>query len=83
MRRGRNARRAAKKESARLERKIDTLRARLEKVEEKLAECAARIAEDQSALEEMTDLSAQSTQIRQEIDELEEAWLLNAELLDE
>ena len=77
------ARRAAKKESARLERKIDTLRARLEKVEEKLAECAARIAEDQSALEEMTDLSAQSTQIRQEIDELEEAWLLNAELLDE
>lgn len=77
------ARRAAKKESARLERKIDTLRTRLEKVEEKLAECAARIAEDQSALEEMTDLSAQSTQIRQEIDELEEAWLLNAELLDE
>ena len=41
------------------------------------------IAEDQSALEEMTDLSAQSTQIRKEIDELEEAWLLNAELLDE
>ena len=77
------ARRAAKKESARLERKIDTLRTRLEKVEEQLAECAARIAEDQSALEEMTDLSAQSTQIRQEIDELEEAWLLNAELLDE
>ena len=77
------ARRAAKKESARLERKIDTLRTRLGKVEEKLAECAVRIAEDQRALEEMTDLSAQSTQIRQEIDELEEAWLLNAELLDE
>lgn len=77
------ARRSAKKESARLERKIDTLRVRLDDIDSKLARYAERIAEDPSVLDEMTEASVQASAIRSEIEELEEAWLLNAELLDE
>ena len=77
------ARRAAKKEAARLERKIESLRARLEKVEAELALLAEKVATDPSVLDEMTSFSAQSTDLRAEIEELEEAWLENAELLDD
>ena len=77
------ARRAAKKEAARLERKIESLRTRLEKVEAELALLAEKVATDPSALNEMTSFSTQSADLRAEIEELEEAWLENAELLDE
>lgn len=77
------ARRAAKKEAARLERKIESLRTRLEKVEAELALLAEKVATDPSALNEMTSFSSQSADLRAEIEELEEAWLENAELLDE
>lgn len=77
------ARRAAKKEAARLERKIESLRTRLEKVEAELALLAEKVATDPSALSEMTSFSTQSADLRAEIEELEEAWLENAELLDE
>ena len=76
------ARRAAKKEAARLERKIESLRTRLEKVEAELALLAEKVATDPSVLDEMTSFSTQSTDLRAEIEELEEAWLENAELLD-
>lgn len=77
------ARRAAKKEAARLERKIESLRTRLEKVEAELALLAEKVATDPSVLDEMTSFSTQSTNLRAEIEELEEAWLENAELLDD
>ena len=77
------ARRAAKKEAARLERKIESLRTRLEKVEAELALLAEKVATDPSVLDEMTSFSAQSADLRAEIEELEEAWLENAELLDD
>lgn len=77
------ARRAAKKEAARLERKIESLRTRLEKVEAELALLAEKVATDPSVLDEMTSSSTQSTNLRAEIEELEEAWLENAELLDD
>lgn len=77
------ARRAAKKEAARLERKIESLRTRLEKVEAELALLAEKVATDPSVLDEMTSFSTQSTDLRAEIEELEEAWLENAELLDD
>ena len=77
------ARRAAKKEAARLERKIESLRTRLEKVEAELALLAEKVATDPSVLDEMTSFSAQSSDLRAEIEELEEAWLENAELLDD
>ena len=77
------ARRAAKKEAARLERKIESLRTRLETVEAELALLAEKVATDPSALSEMTSFSTQSADLRAEIEELEEAWLENAELLDE
>ena len=77
------ARRAAKKEAARLERKIESLRARLEKVEAELALLAEKVATDPSVLDEMTSFSTQSADLRAEIEELEEAWLENAELLDD
>ena len=77
------ARRAAKKEAARLERKIESLRTRLEKVEAELALLAEKVATDPSVLEEMTSFSAQSSDLRAEIEELEESWLENAELLED
>ena len=77
------ARRVAKKEAARLERKIESLRTRLEKVEAELALLAEKVATDPSVLDEMTSFSTQSTDLRAEIEELEEAWLENAELLDD
>ena len=77
------ARRAAKKEAARLERKIESLRTRLEKVEAELALLAEKVATDPSVLDEMTSFSTQSADLRAEIEELEEAWLENAELLDD
>lgn len=77
------ARRAAKKEAARLERKIESLRARLEKVEAELALLAEKVATDPSVLDEMTSFSTQSADLRAEIEELEEAWLENAELFDD
>ena len=77
------ARRAAKKEAARLERKIESLRTRLEKVEAELALLAEKVATDPSVLDEMTSFSTQSTDLRAEIEDLEEAWLENAELLDD
>ena len=77
------ARRAAKKEAARLERKIESLRTRLEKVEAELALLAEKVATDPSVLDEMTAFSSQSADLRAEIEELEEAWLENAELLDD
>ena len=77
------ARRAAKKEAARLERKIESLRTRLEKVEAELALLAEKVATDPSVLDEMTSFATQSADLRAEIEELEEAWLENAELLDD
>ena len=52
-------------------------------MEAELALLAEKVATDPSALNEMTSFSTQSADLRAEIEELEEAWLENAELLDE
>ena len=77
------ARRAAKKEVARLERKMETVRAQEEKLEAELAEVSLKVASDVSLVGRLAELSAQLSDVRTQVEELEEAWLEAAELLGE
>ena len=73
------ARRAAKKELARIERKLDRLRAEASNLEAKLEKLSIKVATDVSVVSELTKVSAQHQDIVGEIDGLEEAWLEAAE----
>ncbi|EJZ87100.1 hypothetical protein HMPREF9241_00689 [Schaalia turicensis ACS-279-V-Col4] len=77
------ARRAAKKDVDRIERKLEKLRASEIKLSDRLADLGARVATDASLVDELTQVAAEHRQILDEIDELEMAWLEAAELLDE
>ena len=76
------ARRAAKKEVARIERKLDRLRAEASDLEAKLEKLSIQVATDPSAVSELTKASASHQGVLGEIDELEEAWLEAADLLE-
>ncbi len=76
------ARRVAKKEVARIERKLDRLRAEASDLEAKLEKLSIEVATDPSAVSELTKASASHQGVLGEIDELEEAWLEAADLLE-
>lgn len=76
------ARRAAKKEMARIERKLDRLRGEASDLEAKLEKLSIEVATDPSAVSELTKASASHQGVLGEIDELEEAWLEAADLLE-
>ncbi|MDC4233759.1 ATP-binding cassette domain-containing protein [Actinomyces sp. B33] len=76
------ARRAAKKEADRIERRLDRLRAEAGALEARLAALAERAVSDPSAVGELTEASAEHAGVLARIDELEEAWLAAAELLE-
>ncbi|WP_048771773.1 ABC-F family ATP-binding cassette domain-containing protein [Cellulomonas flavigena] len=75
------ARRAAKKELARIERKLERLRAEASDLEAKLEKLSIEVATDPSAVSELTKVSAAHQDVLAEMDELEEAWLEAADLL--
>ena len=76
------ARRAAKKEVARIERKLERLRAEASNLEAKLEKLSIQVASDPSAVSELTKVSAAHQDVLSEMDELEEAWLEAADLLE-
>ncbi|OFQ23142.1 glycerophosphodiester phosphodiesterase [Actinomyces sp. HMSC062G12] len=76
------ARRAAKKEVARIERKLERLRAEASALEAKLEKLSIQVATDPSAVSELTKVSAAHQDVLAEMDELEEAWLEAADLLE-
>ena len=76
------ARRAAKKEVARIERKLERLRAEASSLEAKLEKLSIQVATDPSAVSELTKVSAAHQDVLAEMDELEEAWLEAADLLE-
>ena len=76
------ARRAAKKEVARIERKLDRLRGEASDLEAKLEKLSIEVATDPSAVSELTKASAAHQDVLAEMDELEEAWLEAADLLE-
>lgn len=76
------ARRAAKKEADRLERKLDKLRDQAEANEARLAELSVAVASDVSLVSELAEVSAALEEVNAQIEELELAWLEAAELLD-
>ena len=76
------ARRAAKKELARIERKLERLRAEASAMEAKLEKLSIQVATDPSAVSELTKVSAAHQDVLAEMDELEEAWLEAADLLE-
>ena len=76
------ARRAAKKEVARIERKLERLRAEASSLEAKLEKLSIQVASDPSAVSELTKVSAAHQDVLAEMDELEEAWLEAADLLE-
>ena len=76
------ARRAAKKEVARIERKLERLRAEASNLEAKLEKLSIQVASDPSAVSELTKVSAAHQDVLAEMDELEEAWLEAADLLE-
>lgn len=76
------ARRMAKKDADRIERKLEKLRASETKLSDRLADLSARVATDGSVVDELTQVATEHRQILDEIDELEIAWLEVAELLD-
>ena len=76
------ARRAAKKELARIERKLERLRGEAAALEERLEALSIRAASDASVVSELTKASASHQGVLGEIDELEEAWLEAADLLE-
>ena len=75
-------RRAAKKEVARIERKLERLRAEASALEAKLEKLSIQVATDPSAVSELTKVSAAHQDVLSEMDELEEAWLEAADLLE-
>ena len=76
------ARRAAKKEVARIERKLERLRAEASNLEAKLEKLSIQVATDPAAVSELTKVSAAHQDVLAEMDELEEAWLEAADLLE-
>lgn len=76
------ARHAAQKEANRIERRVEKLRAQCAQVEEQLAQLGAAVARDSGAIEELEKVSVEHSALLVQIDELEEAWLEAAELLD-
>ena len=76
------ARRAAKKEVDRIERKLERLRAEASNLEAKLEKLSIQVATDPSAVSELTKVSAAHQDVLAEMDELEEAWLEAADLLE-
>ena len=76
------ARRAAKKEVARIERKLERLRAEASSLESRLESLSIKVATDPSAVSELTKASAAHQEVLAEMDELEEAWLEAADLLE-
>ena len=76
------ARRAAKKEVARIERKLERLRAEASSLEATLEKLSIQVATDPSAVSELTKVSAAHQDVLSEMDELEEAWLEAADLLE-
>lgn len=76
------ARHAAQKEANRIERRVEKLRAQCAQVEEQLAQLGAAVARDSGAIEELEKVSVEHSALIAQIDELEEAWLEAAELLD-
>ena len=76
------ARHAAQKEANRIERRVEKLRAQCTQVEEQLAQLGAAVARDSGAIEELEKVSVEHSALLAQIDELEEAWLEAAELLD-
>lgn len=73
------ARRAAKKEVARIERKLERLRAEASSLESRLESLSIKVATDASVVSELTTVSAKHQDILGEIEGLEEAWLEAAE----
>ncbi len=76
------ARRAAKKDLARIERKLDRLRAEASDLEAKLEKLSIQVATDPSAVSELTKVSAAHQDVLAEMGELEDAWLEAADLLE-
>ena len=76
------ARRAAKKDLARIERKLERLRAEASDLEATLEKLSIEVATDPSAVSELTKVSAAHQEVLAEMDELEEAWLEAADLLE-
>ena len=76
------ARHAAQKEANRIERRVEKLRAQCAQVEEQLAQLGAAVAKEAEAIEELEKVSVEHSALLVQIDELEEAWLEAAELLD-
>ena len=76
------ARHAAQKEANRIERRVEKLRAQCAQVEEQLAQLGAAVAKEAEAIEELEKVSVEHSALLAQIDELEEAWLEAAELLD-
>ncbi len=76
------ARRAAKKEVSRIERKLERLRAEASALEAKLEKLSIQVASDPSAVSELTKVSAAHQDVLAEMDELEDAWLEAADLLE-
>ena len=73
------ARRAAKKEVARIERKLERLRAEASSLESRLESLSIKVATDASVVSELTTVSVKHQDILGEIEGLEEAWLEAAE----
>ena len=76
------ARRTAKKDADRIERKLGRLRARRTELEAGLARASEAVAEDPTQVQVLTDLSAELARVADEVDEAETAWLEAAEQLD-
>jgi ATPase components of ABC transporters with duplicated ATPase domains len=76
------ARRSAKKDADRIERKLARLRARRTELEAGLARASEAVAADPTQVQVLTDLSAELARVTDEVDEAETAWLEAAEQLD-
>ena len=76
------ARRAAKKEADRLERRLAKLRGEVADVEDRLAEVSGAIAADASRVPELQELSEKLAALNSEVDGAETAWLEAAEQME-
>lgn len=76
------ARRAAKKEADRIERRLERLRSEAGGLEARLEALGHEVASDPSAVSELQEASARHSRVLSEIAELEDAWLQAAELLE-
>lgn len=76
------ARRAAKKEADRIERRLERLRSEAGDLEARLEALGHEVASDPSAVPELQEVSVRHSRVLSEIAELEDAWLQAAELLE-